>query len=116
MSDQKTTAEMVEEIMALDCARYPEWTLADKFAQRQWVTNIIDRTVVASIDLSFCSANRGDDWGCFTSARIAANYAFMIRPDLREPRSWSAPEAMQWRGRIGGRWFPGYEWPSREVQ
>lgn len=65
------------------------------------------RSIDAAIGHAFRDGKEGRDNFCYLSARIAANYAFQLRPDLREPTTWKQPDAMQFRGRIGEQWRPG---------
>lgn len=70
----------------------------------RWVQsslNCIDR----ALDLAL-SGKWSDDF-VYLDARIAANYAFQIAPQLREERTWNHPQAMQFRGKIGETWCPG---------
>jgi hypothetical protein len=63
-----------------------------------------------SIDQAIGLAMEAGDWSddiCYLDARIAANYAFQLQPDLRESKTWIHPEALQFRGTKGGRWVPG---------
>lgn len=110
VSKQKQTAELIEEILAMDRIRKPEWFPSQEDAQRRWIEKILDVEISRALELAFRDACRGDDWNCFVCARIAANYAFVLRPDLHEPRSWRAPIAMQWRGVKPQQWYPGYTW------
>jgi hypothetical protein len=62
-------------------------------------TDIIEGAMAMAL---FCS----QDDGGYLDARIAANYAFMIHPEWREPPSWDHPAAMQFRGYKYGHWVP----------
>ena len=71
-----------------------------------------EKSLQRAIDLAVCHAlHPWTDDQCYLNARIAANYAFMLRPDLREPRTWIHPEALQFRGRKGQTWSPGDDLP-----
>jgi hypothetical protein len=62
-------------------------------------TDIIEGAMAMAL---FCS----QDDGGYLDARTAANYAFMIHPEWREPPSWNHPAAMQFRGYKYGHWVP----------
>jgi hypothetical protein len=74
------------------------------------IQNIITRSMDFALNHSW-----SDDI-CYLDARIAANYAFQLHSEWREPRSWIHPQAMQFRGTKGGRWVPGMGSINGEVQ
>lgn len=77
---------------------YP-WTAKER--------DMIEQRIERALDLALTCGLRGvDDW-CYLEARIAANHAFSLEPQLREPSTWKHPAALQFRGKIGEEWRPG---------
>lgn len=61
----------------------------------------VDHYIGLSVKFALLDGERGHDDGCYLNARIAANYGFQLLPEDREPRTWIAPDAMQFRGSRG---------------